>query len=132
MRQTTIAGILLALATLTGTPSTLLPAQDAAPGAAEGAPIQMTAKKYEFDPSVVKVKQGDHVKLVITATDRDHGIRIAEFKVDQRLPKGVPTAVEFTADHAGTFPFECSVVCGLGHHKMKGQLIVEPATGATP
>ena len=32
---------------------------------------------------------------------------------------------EFTADRAGTFPFQCSVFRGLGHKKMKGQLIVE-------
>ena len=109
--------------------ASVLVAQDSA---ATG-PIQMTAKKYEFDPAVIKVKQGDHVKLVITATDRDHGIKLAAFNVDQRLPKGVPTTVEFTADRTGTFPFECSVLCGLGHHKMKGQVVVEPSsTSAAP
>jgi cytochrome c oxidase subunit II len=97
-------------------------------GAGDG--IQVTAKKYEFDPSVIKVKQGDHVKLVITATDRDHGFKLEGYGVEQRLVKGVPTTVEFTADKAGTFAFECSVVCGLGHHKMKGQLVVEPSSGA--
>ena len=96
-------------------------------------PIQVTAKKYEFDPAVIKVKQGDHVKLVITATDRDHGIKLAAFNISQRLNKGVPTTVEFTADQVGTFPFECSVACGIGHHKMKGQIVVEPSSGtATP
>ena len=89
----------------------------------------MTAKKYEFNPATITVKQGQHVKLVITATDRDHGFKIADFNVEQRLPKGVPTTVEFTADKMGTFPFECSVVCGFGHHKMKGKLVVEPAGG---
>lgn len=87
--------------------------------------IKMTAKRYAFDPSVVKVKQGDHVKLVITALDREHGIKIPAFNIDEKLPKGEPVTVEFTADKAGTFPFQCSHVCGLGHHKMKGQLIVE-------
>ncbi|HEY6291639.1 MAG TPA: cupredoxin domain-containing protein [Terriglobia bacterium] len=90
----------------------------------------MTAKKYEFDPAVITVKQGDQVKLVITATDRDHGIKLAAYDIDQRLEKGVPTTVEFRADKAGTFPFECSVVCGIGHHRMKGKLVVEPASGS--
>jgi cytochrome c oxidase subunit II len=101
--------------------------------ARQGAPdgIQVSARKYEFDPSVIKVKQGDHVKLVITATDRDHGFRLEGYDVEQRLVKGVPTTVEFTADKAGTFAFECSVVCGLGHRKMKGQLVVEPSGGAS-
>ncbi|HVN05121.1 MAG TPA: cupredoxin domain-containing protein [Bryobacteraceae bacterium] len=87
--------------------------------------IKMTAKKYEFDPSQIKVKQGDHVRLIITATDRDHGIKIAAFHIEQELKKGEPTTIEFTADKTGTFPFECSKFCGLGHKRMKGELVVE-------
>lgn len=105
-----------------------LPAQESTPAAGDA--IQMTAKKYEFNPAVITVKQGQRVKLVITATDRDHGFKLAAYNIDQRLEKGVATPVEFTADKAGTFPFECSVVCGLGHHRMKGKLVVEPASGA--
>lgn len=105
-------------------------AQQSAPASSTAATIQMTAKKYEFDPAVITVKQGDQVKLVITATDRDHGIKLAAYDIDQRLEKGVPTTVEFRADKAGTFPFECSVVCGIGHHRMKGKLVVEPASGS--
>jgi cytochrome c oxidase subunit II len=104
--------------------------QESAPATAGGDTIQVTAKKYEFDPAVITVKQGQHVKLVITATDRDHGFKLAAYNIDQRLKEGVATPVEFTADKAGTFPFECSVVCGLGHHRMKGKLVVEPAAGA--
>ncbi|SRR5579871_5298841 len=97
-------------------------AQDTAPGAVE---IQMTAKKYEFSPSTIRVKQGDHVKLTITSLDRDHGIQIEAFQIKEKLPKGQAVTVEFTADKAGTFPFKCSVFCGMGHGKMKGELIVE-------
>lgn len=87
--------------------------------------IQMTAKKYEFNPNVITVKKGEHVKLVITALDREHGFKLEAFGINQKLPKGVPTTIEFTADKAGTFPFQCSVFCGLGHRKMKGKLVVE-------
>jgi hypothetical protein len=48
----------------------------------------MTAANYRFDPNIVSVKKGDRVKLVITATDRDHGIKLAAFHTDQKLPKG--------------------------------------------
>jgi len=87
--------------------------------------IKVTAKKYEFEPNPIVVKKGEHVKLVVTATDRDHGIEIEEFHVDQRLSKGQPATIEFTPDKAGTFPFKCSVVCGFGHGKMKGKIVVE-------
>jgi len=42
----------------------------------------------------------------ITATDRDHGIKIAGYDIDQVLKKGDPTIIEFTADKAGTFDFK--------------------------
>jgi heme/copper-type cytochrome/quinol oxidase subunit 2 len=90
--------------------------------------IKMTAKKYEFDPSTVTVKQGQHVKLVITALDRDHGFELKAFHINRHLKKGVPTTVEFTADRPGTFPFKCSDFCGLGHSRMKGKLVVEAAS----
>ena len=107
-----------------------LAAQENAPAVAGAGTIQVTAKKYEFNPSVITVKQGQHVKLVITATDRDHGFKLAAYNIEERLKKGVATPIEFTADKAGTFPFECSVVCGLGHGHMKGKLVVEPAASA--
>ncbi|HEV2492243.1 MAG TPA: cupredoxin domain-containing protein [Terriglobia bacterium] len=87
--------------------------------------IKMTAKKYKFDPNVITVKKGQQVKLVITALDRDHGFKLDAFNINQKLKKGDPATIEFTADKVGTFPFQCSVVCGLGHGKMKGKLLVE-------
>ena len=91
----------------------------------EAVEIKMTARKYRFDPNVITVKKGQHVRLIITALDRDHGFKLEAFNINQKLKKGDASTVEFTADAAGTFPFQCSVVCGLGHHKMKGRLVVE-------
>src|SRR5579863_5045644 len=91
----------------------------------ESGGIKMTAKKYDFNPSTIRVKKGERVRLLITALDRAHGLKIEAFKVDQKLPKGEEVTIEFTADQSGTFPFQCSEVCGLGHKKMKGELIVD-------
>lgn len=111
------AGLLLAASTVRG---------GAAQNGAQvpGNEIKMTAKKYEFDPNVITVKNGERVKLVITALDHDHGFKLEAFKIDERLKKGTPTTIEFTADKVGTFPFECSHFCGVGHGKMKGKLVV--------
>ena len=87
--------------------------------------FQLTAQKFEFSPQTIKVKRGDHVKLTVTAVDAPHGFKLAAFHVEQKLPKGQAVTVEFTADQAGTFSFQCSHFCGMGHSKMKGQLIVE-------
>jgi cytochrome c oxidase subunit II len=106
---------------LQNTQATQSPSQGATPARE----IQMTAKKYAFSPNPIRVKKGEHVRLIITATDRDHGFKLEAFNIEQRLKKGVPITVEFTADKAGTFPFKCFVHCGFGHSGMKGTLIVE-------
>ena len=87
--------------------------------------IQMTAKRYAFDPNVITVKKGEKVRLIITALDHDHGFNLPAFDINQKLPKGDPATIEFTADKSGTFEFKCSNYCGLGHGKMKGKLVVE-------
>jgi cytochrome c oxidase subunit 2 len=85
----------------------------------------VTAKQFEFDPSVITVKKGEKVRLMITAIDHNHGFKLEAFDIDQVLKKGDPTLIEFTAAKAGTFEFKCSVYCGKGHRKMKGKLVVE-------
>ena len=99
--------------------------QDASKDAKGVHEIKMTAKKFVFEPSSVRVKKGEQVRLVVTATDRDHGIAIEEFHVNQRLRAGQPTIIEFTPTKAGTFPFNCSVVCGGDHASMNGAVVVE-------
>lgn len=107
--------------------------------------VQMTAKKYEYSPSPVHVHQGTKVQLKITAIDRDHGFRIAtvpdgadptgpeglKFTSPQHvdswnLRKGRETTIEFVTNTAGTYEIRCSVSCGFGHGRMKGQLVVDP------
>jgi len=110
-------------------------AQDAAPGTGaskDPKEIRITAKKYEYDPAVITVSQGEHVKLVITALDHDHGFKIDTFHIDELLKKGEQTTIEFTADTTGTFPFQCSHFCGLGHKGMKGELVVETTAQGSP
>ncbi len=89
--------------------------------------IKMTAKKYEFNPEEIRVKQGEKVRLLITATDRSHGIEIKELGIKVRLEEGKETPVEFVAVTPGEYEFHCSVRCGWRHGSMKGKLIVEPA-----
>ena len=105
--------------------------------------IEVNAKKYEFSPSPIHVKQGTKVQLKITATDHVHGFRIttnpqggdanskaglvlASGEGCQRIEKGQTVTVEFIAQTPGTYPFKCCVHCGWHHSSMHGELIVEP------
>jgi cytochrome c oxidase subunit II len=107
--------------------------------------IELVAKRYEYSPSPFHVKAGSKVQLKITATDHDHGFKIANvpdgsepnskpglvFPSAQecwQLKKGETTTIEFYAQTAGTYSFKCCHTCGLGHRGMKGQIIVDPAT----
>lgn len=87
--------------------------------------IKMTAKQWSFEPSVIKVKQGDHVKLTIESMDVTHGLSIPDFGVSQNVNAGETVVVEFDADKKGEFPFRCSLFCGSGHTEMTGKLVVE-------
>jgi cytochrome c oxidase subunit II len=102
-----------------------LVAKDAGTGVQAVREIQVTLRKYEFNPDSLRVRKGEHVKLVMAATDHDHGFKLDDFNISQKIPKGTTVVVEFTADKAGTFQFRCSTVCGIGHRSMKGTLVVE-------
>ena len=87
--------------------------------------LAMSARKFVFEPSEIRVKQGQVVELRISAADRTHGFELKPFGIRAELPEGQPVAVRFLADRPGEFEFTCAVFCGLGHHGMKGKLIVE-------
>ena len=105
--------------------------------------IEVTAKKYDFTPSPIRVKQGTKVRLKITATDHSHGFKIREFPEGvskssspglvftssqdcQKIEKNQTQTVEFLAKSPGIYPFKCCVRCGWHHRSMKGELVVEP------
>lgn len=98
---------------------------DSGAGMEKSVEISVTAKRWEFDPSTVRVTKGDRVKLSIESTDVTHGFSIPDFNVSATLKPNETTKVEFVADKAGTFTFSCNVFCGSGHPTMKGTLIVE-------
>jgi len=87
--------------------------------------FSMIAKKWQFDPSVINVKQGDKVRLKIKSIDVAHGFSLLDFNVNENLEPGKEITVEFVADKKGEFTFFCSVFCGVGHIGMKGKLVVE-------
>ena len=118
------------------------PAEKAQASAEQVKVIEMTAKKYEYSPNEIRVKKGARVQLKMRPLDRTHGFKISLYpdgteqsgppglKFDPpqdnfKIEKGQERVIEFLAERAGTYPFKCSVFCGLGHHGMKGKLIVE-------
>jgi len=89
------------------------------------ADISMTAKRFEFTPSTIKVNRGDAVRITITSKDATHGFSLPDFGVNEKIGPDKPAVVEFVADKTGEFTFRCNIPCGSGHGGMKGTLIVE-------
>ena len=112
--------------------------------AAEAQPqrvIEISAKKYEFTPNEIQVKQGEKVELRVHSEDETHGVKLDAYpegakakgdpglvfsEPDQngKVEKGMDQVVDFTPQEPGTYDFKCAKICGMGHGKMKGKVIV--------
>ena len=89
--------------------------------------IAISAERFAFSPSRIKVKQGTVIEFVVTSEDTDHGFKIPSAGIDAAIPqqgKG-ELRLRFLAREKGTFAFECSRACGAGHNLMRGTLVVE-------
>ncbi len=102
----------------------------------------VSAKKYEFDPSEIHVKVGEHVRLRVHSVDETHGIKLETFpegsidktivclKFDHpedngKVEKNEDQVLDFVAEMPGKYEFKCAKVCGMHHGKMKGEVIIE-------
>jgi cytochrome c oxidase subunit 2 len=105
--------------------------------------IEISAKKYEFTPNEIHVKKGEKVELKVHSEDETHGVKFDLFPAgskdksapgllfdqpDQngKVTKGVDQILDFTAETPGSYDFKCAKICGMGHGRMKGSLVVDP------
>ncbi|MDB4866548.1 MAG: cytochrome oxidase subunit [Cohnella sp.] len=91
------------------------------PAAPEVREIKITATNFEYDQREVHVKKGEKIKLTFESKEGAHGLAIPDLNIDLKKSG----SVEFTAEKQGEFPMACSVMCGAGHTKMTGKIIVE-------
>ncbi len=96
------------------------PASPAAPRV-----IEVTAKRFAFDPATIEVTEGERVRLLVKSADGVHGFQIKKFKVNKLIPRGgEPVGIDFIASAPGTYEILCSEECGEGHDAMQGTLVV--------
>lgn len=89
--------------------------------------IYLTAERFSFAPSRIRVKTGTIVEIVAASEDTTHGFHLPDAGIDERIPargKG-ELRLRFVASEAGTYFFECSRPCGAGHNTMRGTILVE-------
>ena len=86
--------------------------------------IEITAERFTFNPSEIRVKAGTPLEIRLTSEDTMHGFHILGTDIDLELPKrGRGVASVMFQPTAGRYTFECSRLCGAGHAFMRGVII---------
>jgi len=88
--------------------------------------VRVSAERFAFTPSQIVVEAGEEIELRVSSDDTAHGFRIAGTSVNVVIPKRGrgEISVPFRAPEPGRYVFECTRMCGAGHHFMRGELIV--------
>ena len=67
----------------------------------------------------------EDVVLAIKTEDVLHSFFLPNLRVKQDVVPGMKQFVWFHANDTGTFDIVCAELCGWGHYKMRGQLVLE-------
>lgn len=105
--------------------------------------IEIKARQYAYDPPIIKVNQGDTIRLRFESEDVVHGFYLEGYDIDAAIIPESPyvevwrpsspedtrqklEAVVFVANRTGKFRYRCSHTCGTMHPFMSGEFVVAP------
>ena len=74
-------------------------------GAAEPRVVRISARRFSYTPSEIRLKKGEPVVLELISEDRVHGFNLSAFGIRKDIVPKEITRVAFTPDKAGSFPF---------------------------
>lgn len=107
--------------------------RELAPGHYE---VYMLAQTWQFTPGStffggdpLRIPAGSTVTFYITSKDIQHGFRLENTNINMMVIPGEVSTLTATFDEPGEYDFICHEYCGINHHLMYGQLIVEPNEG---
>ncbi|HEX6952140.1 MAG TPA: cytochrome c oxidase subunit II [Gaiellaceae bacterium] len=96
--------------------------------------IDVLAQQFEFTFSypdannatspVLRLPEGRSVELYMRSLDVIHSVFVPQFSQKEDVVPGLVTQLHITPTKLGTFPLECTELCGLGHSLMRSQAIV--------
>jgi len=88
--------------------------------------ITLSAKRFQYSPSIIEVNRGDKVTIRLLSTDVHHGFFLDGYEQEMSARPGMDGSVSFVADKMGRYAFRCSMTCGSFHPYMIGHLRVKP------
>lgn len=65
------------------------------------------------------------IRVHLTAEDVIHSFFLPHFRVKQDAVPGMPQEVWFQATETGEFELACAELCGTGHTRMRGMVVVQ-------
>jgi cytochrome c oxidase subunit 2 len=96
---------------------------------AQPAPRKVTieAERFTFTPSRIRVAVGEEIEIHLRSDDTSHGFEVEGTDINVAIPKRGrgEAVVTFKGEQPGRYKFECTRMCGAGHHFMRGEIVVE-------
>jgi cytochrome c oxidase subunit 2 len=100
--------------------------------------VDVTAQQFQFTFSypdannatspVLMLPKGRSVELYMRSLDVIHSVFVPQFSQKEDVVPGLVTQLHITPTRLGTFPLECTELCGLGHSLMRSQAVVMEPT----
>ena len=123
-----LAWLVAAVASVTVTGAAVRAGQQPSPRV-----IHITAERFSFTPSEIRIQAGEEVELRISSEDTAHGFHIDGTDITASVPKRGQgeVSVHVRLERAGRYEFACDRMCGAGHDFMRGVLTAtDRSTGA--
>jgi cytochrome c oxidase subunit II len=118
--------LLVVLGVVTAASAGRTPASSSVPQPDEPRAIEVTVRRFAFEPEEIHVREGERVRLLVRSADGLHGFGIKAFGLAHVIPRGTaPVVIELTPDRTGRFEILCTEFCGEGHDRMRGLLVVQ-------
>jgi cytochrome c oxidase subunit 2 len=96
----------------------------AVPQVGEPRVIELTARRFVYEPNEIALKAGERVVIAIKSVDFVHGMNIPDLGKRLDLVPGRVTRLELHPQAPGEIDFVCDNFCGDGHEQMHGRFVV--------
>ncbi|HXG77392.1 MAG TPA: hypothetical protein VNJ53_12565 [Gaiellaceae bacterium] len=91
-----------------------------------GEDAYVLAARYQFYPELV-LRAGEEYRIWVSSADALHGFSIVggHQNINLEIAPQHAYGATFTPEEPGEYLIVCNEYCGLGHHAMKGRIVVE-------
>jgi len=89
-----------------------------------GGDIYLQGQMWRWYP-ILKLKEGQTYRLHVSSLDLQHGFSLLPMNMNFHILPGYDHVLTITPTTKGSFPIICNEFCGVAHHMMTGQIIVD-------